>query len=47
MKEKIVHKGVYTCHGIYNLCNNRMDGSKFTRYWRKVTCKKCKKRETQ
>jgi len=42
MKKKIVHKGACSCHGIYNLCNNKIDSSKFSLYWEKVTCKKCK-----
>lgn len=36
-----VHKGMETMLGVYNLCNDRIDGSKFSMYWKDVTCKRC------
>lgn len=39
--KKPVHKGVSTCTGIYNVCNDKIDGSKFSLFWNNVTCKRC------
>jgi hypothetical protein len=36
-----VHKGINTGTGVYNFCNDKIDGSKFSMNWDDVTCTRC------